>query len=91
MAFISADLRVFRCDTSVEQNRKEESYTVSAESEILAAIQAHVAARKSGDVDALVNSYSEEWSDDKGYRKQTLQNWHLGSTYDDAEIDITIE
>ena len=64
---------------------------MSAESEILAAMQAHVAARKSGDVDAVVNSYSEEWSDDKGYRKQTLQNWHLGSTYDDAEIDITID
>ena len=64
---------------------------MSREDEVLAAMQAHVTARERGDIQVVVDSYSEEWSDDKGYRKQTLSGWHLGSNYDDAKLDITID
>ena len=40
---------------------------MSVESEVLAAMQAHVAARMNDDVDAVVSSYSDQWTDDKDY------------------------
>ena len=40
---------------------------MSVESEVLAAMQAHVAARMNDDVDAVVSSYSDQWTDDKGF------------------------
>ena len=43
-----------------------EYIAVSVESEVLAAMQAHVAARMNDDVDAVVSSYSDQWTDDKG-------------------------
>ena len=64
---------------------------MSAEDEVLAAMQAHVEARERGDIQVVVDSYSEEWSDDKGYRKQTLSGWHLGSIYEGTKLDITID
>jgi len=64
---------------------------MSAEDEVLAAMQAHVEARARGDIQVVVDSYSEEWSDDKGYRKQTLSGWHLGSIYEGTKLDITID
>ena len=52
---------------------------MSLDSEVLAAMQAHVAARMSNDTDAVLNSYSDDWRDSKGYTKQTLTDWHLAS------------
>ena len=64
---------------------------VSIEREVLAAMQAHVAARMSNDTDAVLKSYSDEWADSKGYTKQTLNDWHLASVIGSAKLEITID
>jgi hypothetical protein len=64
---------------------------VSLDSEVLVAMQAHVAARMSNDADAALNSYSDDWRDSKGYTKQTLTDWHLASIIGSAKLEITID
>ena len=64
---------------------------MSIETEVLAAMQAHVAARMSNDTDAVLKSYSDEWADSKGYTKQTLNDWHLASVIGSAKLEITID
>jgi hypothetical protein len=61
------------------------------ESEVLAAMQAHVAARMNDDVDAVVSSYSDQWTDDKGFTKRTQKDWHIASAVGDAKLEITID
>lgn len=72
-------------------NRSPVGVDVSIETEVLAAMQAHVAARMSNDTDAVLNSYSDEWADSKGYTKQTLNDWHLASVIGSAKLEITID
>ena len=64
---------------------------MSVESEVLAAMQAHVAARMNDDVDAVVSSYSDQWTDDKGFTKRTQKDWHIASAVGDAKLEITID
>ena len=64
---------------------------MSVEREVLAAMQAHVAARMSDDIDAVVNSYSDQWTDDKGFTKGTQKDWHIASAVGDAKLEITID
>ena len=64
---------------------------MSLESEVLAAMQGHLAARMSDDTEAVRNSYSDDWTDSKGYTKATLQNWHLASTISGAKMQLTID
>ena len=54
-------------------------------------MQAHVAARMSDDMDAVVNSYSDQWTDDKGFTKGTQKDWHIASAVGDAKLEITID
>jgi len=64
------------------------------ESEILAAMEAHAAARINGDVDGVLDSYSEDWEDSKGFRKSSLKKGHLaftvGTTKTDIKIDLSV-
>ena len=66
---------------------------MTKESEVLAAMEAHVAARINGDVDAVLDSYSEDWEDSKGFRKSSLREGHLsftvGATKTDVKIDLS--
>ena len=64
---------------------------MSVEREVLAAMQAHVAARMSDDMDAVVDSYSDQWTDDKGFTKGTQKDWHIASAVGDAKLEITID
>ena len=64
---------------------------MSLDSEVLVAMQAHVAARMSNDTDAVLNSYSDDWRDSKGYTKQTLTDWHLASIIGSAKLEISID
>ncbi|MFP6571842.1 MAG: hypothetical protein VB674_04445, partial [Vicinamibacterales bacterium] len=43
------------------KKRNKEKRTLTSEREVLAAMQAHVAARINGNVDAVIDSYSEDW------------------------------
>ena len=66
---------------------------MAQENEVLAALEAHVAARVSGDVDAVMESYSEAWTDDKGFTKRSFHEGHLsftqGASGDDIEVDLS--
>ncbi len=50
---------------------------MTQESEVLAAMNAHVAARLDGDVDAVLDSLSDKWEDSKGTKKISLQEGHV--------------
>jgi len=64
------------------------------EREVLAAMEAHAAARINGDIDAVLDSYSEDWKDSKGFVKSSLRKGHLaftvGATKTDIEIDLSV-
>jgi beta-fructofuranosidase len=64
------------------------------EREVLAAMEAHVAARINGNVEAVLDSYSENWKDSKGFVKSSLRKEHLvftvGATKTDIEIDLSM-
>jgi beta-fructofuranosidase len=64
------------------------------ESEILAVMEAYAAARINGDVDGVLDFYSEDWEDSKGFRKSSLKKRHLaftvGATKTDIEIDLSV-
>ena len=50
---------------------------MTQESEVLAAMNAHVAARLDGDVGAVLDSLSDKWEDSKGKKKISLQEGHV--------------
>ena len=54
---------------------------MTSEREVLAAMEAHAAARINGDVDAVLDSYSEDWKDTKGFVKSSLRKGHLAFTW----------
>jgi beta-fructofuranosidase len=64
------------------------------ESDVLAAMEAHIAARVSGDVETVIDSYSDDWTDNKGFVKSSLKQGHLaftvGATEADVEIDLSL-
>ena len=53
---------------------------MTSESEVLAVMEAHAAARINGDVDAVLDSYSEDWKDSKGFVKSSLRKSHIWGT-----------
>ena len=53
----------------------------------MAAMQAHVAARINGNVDAVIDSYSEDWKDSKGFDKSSLGEGHLALAVGEAPVD----
>ena len=63
---------------------------MTRETEVLAAMQAHVTARIEGDVDAVIASYSEDWRDSKGFSKDSLRDGHLEFTTGAMQADIQI-
>ena len=63
---------------------------MTRETEVLAAMQAHVTARIEGDVDTVIASYSEDWRDSKGFSKDSLRDGHLEFTTGAMQADIQI-
>ena len=64
---------------------------LTKESEVLAAMQAHITARINGDVDSVIDSYSEDWVDSKGSNKTSLRDGHLVFTTGATEIEVAID
>ena len=53
----------------------------------------HFAARLDGDADSVLETYSEDWSDSKGFRKSNLREDHLtyaaGTDRTDIDVDLS--
>lgn len=64
---------------------------MTKDNEVLAAMQAHAAARVSGDVETVIDSYSEDWTDDKGFNKSSLREGHLAFTVGATDADVEID
>ena len=63
---------------------------MTKETEVLAAMQAHVTARIAGDVDTVIASYSEDWRDSKGFTKDSLREGHLEFTTGAMKAEVKI-
>ena len=61
-------------------------------SEVESAMSAHIDARKSGDIETVISSYSDEWTDSKGFTKDSLRDGHLaftiGATSEEVQINL---
>ncbi|SVD24499.1 uncharacterized protein METZ01_LOCUS377353, partial [marine metagenome] len=64
---------------------------MTSKREVLAAMQAHVEARINGNVDAVIDSYSEDWKDSKGFGKPSLREGHLGFAAGETKANIEID
>ena len=64
---------------------------MSVEGEVLAAMQAHAAARMRGDFDAVLDSYSDDWHDAKGNKKRILANRVLALELQSGALEILID
>ena len=53
---------------------------MNQESEVREAMNAYVEARINGDTDVVIDSYSEDWEDSKGFKKSSLREGHLPFT-----------
>ena len=78
-------------DVLMLKRRNKEKRTLTSEREVLAAMQAHVAARINGNVDAVIDTYSEDWKDSKGFDKSSLREGHLAFTAGETKADIEID
>ncbi len=61
------------------------------ESEILATMEAYAAARINGDLDAILDFYSEDWEDSKGFRKSSLKESYFVYTVGAKKTEIKID
>jgi beta-fructofuranosidase len=61
------------------------------ENEILAVMEAYAAARINGDLDAILEFYSENWEDSKGFRKSSLKESYFVYTVGAKKTDIKID
>lgn len=61
--------------------------------EVENAMRAHFNARKSGEMEALISSYSDEWTDSKGFKKESLRDDHLSFAMGvmSGEIHINVD
>ncbi|MEE3279229.1 MAG: hypothetical protein VX211_05555, partial [Pseudomonadota bacterium] len=73
------------------KRREKEKRTLTSKREVLAAMQAHVEARINGNVDAVIDSYSEDWKDSKGFGKPSLREGHLGFAAGETKANIEID
>jgi beta-fructofuranosidase len=64
---------------------------MNQESEVLEAMKAHVEARINGDADVVIDSYSEDWEDNKGFKKSSLREGHLAFTAGSVKTDIKVD
>ncbi len=64
---------------------------MTQEDDVFAAIKAHTTARINGEVDAVIDSHSEDWEDNKGYRKKNLKDGHLAFTTGALKTDISVD
>ena len=78
-------------DILMLKRRNKEKRTLTSEREVFAAMQAHVAARINGNVEAVIDSYSEDWKDSKGFDKSSLREGHLAFTVGETKADIEID
>ena len=78
-------------DILMLKRRNKEKRTLTSEREVFAAMQAHVAARINGNVNAVIDSYSEDWKDSKGFGKSSLREGHLAFTVGETKADIEID
>ena len=55
-------------------------------------MEMHIAARQSGETSAVIETYSNDWTDSKGFTKESLRDGHLafttGATSEDVEINL---
>lgn len=70
---------------------KLEVQIVTVETEVFEVMQAHLSARMNGDIERVKASYAEDWSDDKGYTKNSLKDWHLSYAIGNSKLDISID
>ncbi len=78
-------------DILMLKRREKEKRTLTSKREVLAAMQAHVEARINGNVDAVIDSYSEDWKDSKGFGKPSLREGHLGFAAGETKANIEID
>ena len=64
---------------------------MNQESEVREAMKAHVEARINGDADVVIDSYSEDWEDSKGFKKSSLREGHLPFTAGSVKTDIKVD
>ena len=61
-------------------------------SEVGRAMSAHFDARRSGDIETVISSYSDDWTDSKGFTKDSLRDGHLaftiGATTENVQINL---
>ena len=43
-------------------------------------MEMHIAARQSGETSAVIETYSNDWTDSKGFTKESLRDGHLAFT-----------
>ncbi len=55
-------------------------------------MEMHIAARQSGETSTVIETYSNDWTDSKGFTKESLRDGHLafttGATSEDVEINL---
>ena len=60
--------------------------------EVGRAMSAHFDARRSGDIETVISSYSDDWTDSKGFTKDSLRDGHLaftiGATTENVQINL---
>jgi len=64
---------------------------MNQESEVREAMNAYVEARINGDTDVVIDSYSEDWEDSKGFKKSSLREGHLPFTAGSVKTDIKVD
>ena len=83
--------RYFALSFNKGRMSKLEVQIVTVETEVFEVMQAHLSARMNGDIERVKASYAEDWSDDKGYTKNSLKDWHLSSAIGNSKLDISID
>ena len=53
---------------------------MSWKNEVKKAMEMHIAARQSGETSAVIETYSNDWTDSKGFTKESLRDGHLEFT-----------
>ena len=65
---------------------------MSWKNEVTKAMEMHIAARQSGETSAVIETYSNDWTDSKGFTKESLRDGHLafttGATSEYVEINL---
>ena len=64
---------------------------MTSESEVLAAVQSYIAANVSGEIETVLDCYSEIWKDDKGHDKNAIKERPQSFALATPNTDVRIE